>query len=90
MNCSESMKPKHKRRVKLLPILKYSALTVLGVILFKIGAAQALVDRGYSAIGGEVFFLFLPVFYYLISKTVRDCLDDLRKKKSKRRKSTNE
>ena len=79
MNCSENMKPKPKRPVvDVRPILKYAALTLLGFILFKMAAAQARIDRGYSAIGGEVMFLFLPVFYYLISKTVRDWLDDLR------------
>ena len=46
--------------------------------LFKMAAAQARIDRGYSAIGGEAMFLLLPVLYYLISKTVRDWLDDLR------------
>lgn len=78
MNCSENTKPKHKRRLNLYPILKYAVLTLLGFIMFKIGAKKALIDRGYSAIGGEGLFLFLPVFYYLISKTVRDWLDDLK------------
>lgn len=82
MNCSENMKPKPKRPVvNVRPILKYAALTLLGFILFKIGAKKALIDRGYPAIGGEGLFLFLPVFYYLISKTVRDWLDDLRNNK---------
>ena len=81
MNCSENMKPKPKRPVvDVRPILKYAALTLLGFILFKMAAKQARHDRGYAAIGGEAFFLFLPVFYYLISKTVRDWLDDLRNK----------
>ncbi len=72
MNYSENTKPKPKRRVDVRPILKYLALTILGFILFKMAAVQARLDRGYSAIGGGVMFLFLPVFYYLISKTVRD------------------
>lgn len=81
MNCSENTKPKRKRPVvDVRPLLKYAALTLLGFIMFKIGAAQARIDRGYSAIGGEGLFLFLPVIYYLISKTVRDWLDDLKKK----------
>ena len=79
MNCSENMKPKPKRPVvDVRPILKYAALTLLGFILFKMAAAQARIDRGYSAIGGEAMFLLLPVLYSLISKTVRDWLDDLR------------
>lgn len=66
--------------IDLTKILKYLALFLVGVILFKLAAAQALIDRGYSAVGGEVFFLFLPVIYYLISKIVRDWLDDLKDK----------
>lgn len=83
MNCSENTKPKPRTKrpkVDIRPILKYLALTLLGFLLFTMAAKQARLDRGYAAIGGEVFFLFLPVFYYLISKTVRDWLDDLKKK----------
>lgn len=83
MNCSENMKPKPKPeppRVDAGTVLKYAALTLLGFMLFKAAAIQARIDRGYSAIGGEAMFIFLPVFYYLISKTVRDWLDDLRNK----------
>lgn len=85
MNCSRNTKPRQKRKrelpvVDVWPILKYLALTLLGFLLFKMAAKQARFDRGYAAIGGEAFFLFLPVFYYLISKTVRDWLDDLKKK----------
>lgn len=83
MNYSESMKAKfrlNRFKAYVRPVLKYLALTLLGFMLFMMAAKQARIDRGYSAIGGEVFFLFLPVFYYLISKTVRDWLDDLKKK----------
>lgn len=84
MNCSENMKPKHKRRLNFSPILKYAALALLGFVMFKIGAKQARIDRGYSAVGGEGLFLFLPVLYYLISKTVRDWLDDLKNNHKKK------
>lgn len=55
-----------RRRVRLngWTVAKYAALTVAGVLLFRAGAAYALTERGYKAIGGEVFALFLPVFYY--------------------------
>ena len=85
MNCSRNTKPRRKRKrelpvVNVWPILKYAALTLLGFMLFKAAAIQARIDRGYSAVGGEAMFLLLPVIYYLISKTVRDWLDDLRNK----------
>lgn len=34
--------------------------------------------RRYKAIGGEVFALFLPVFFYVASVTVRDWFRDIK------------
>lgn len=59
-------------------VTKYAALTVAGVILFRAGADYAFTQRGYRAIGGEVFALFLPVIYYAISATVRDWLKEIK------------
>lgn len=66
------------RRAFWLNVAKYAALTVAGVLLFRAGAAYALTERGYKAIGGEVFALFLPVFYYTISATVRDYIKEIK------------
>ncbi len=55
--------------------LKYAGLTIAGIVLFRIGAAEAYAQRGYKAIGGEVFALFLPFFYWIVSDTVKDMLD---------------
>lgn len=41
-------------------LLRYSVLTVIGIVLYKYGAEAALAERGYHAIGGEIFFLFIP------------------------------
>ena len=64
-----------RRRVRLngWTVAKYAALTVAGVLLFRAGAAYALTERGYKAIGGEVFALFLPVFYYCYAGTTKNC-----------------
>lgn len=59
-------------------IVKYAILTLIGIILFRAGAAAGLRERGYKAVGGEVFALLLPVLYYLISTTVRDWIDYIR------------
>ena len=69
-----------RRRVRLngWTVAKYAALTVAGVLLFRAGAAYALTERGYKAIGGEAFALFLPVFYYTISATVRDYIKEIK------------
>lgn len=76
---SEKREPVWRRwRLNGWTVAKYAALTVAGVLLFRAGAAYALTERGYKAIGGEVFALFLPVFYYTISATVRDYIKEIK------------
>ena len=53
----------------------YAVLTVAGVLLYKLGAAYALRERGYYAIGGEVLAR-LPVLYYVAAVMVRDFMRD--------------
>lgn len=62
----------------ILTVAKYAALTLAGIILFRAGAAYALTERGYSAVGGEAVALLLPVLWYLISQTVRDFTKDVK------------
>jgi len=57
---------------------RYALLALAGVALYKIGAACALRQRGYSAVGGEVLALLLPVVYYAIAATIRDIIKDWR------------
>ncbi len=57
----------------------YTLLTLAGVALYKIGAAYALRERGYYAIGGEALALLLPVVYYAAAATIRDIVQDWRK-----------
>lgn len=64
------------RRAKTIAL--YVCLTVGGILLFRAGAAYALQQRGYIAVGGEVFALLLPLIYYAISSTVRDIIADVK------------
>lgn len=64
----KTMKIAQRRPVPVWAIVKYAALTIAGIMLFREGAARALAYRGYFAVGGEVFALFLPVFYYCLSR----------------------
>lgn len=34
--------------------------------------------RGYFAVGGEAFLLFLPVFYYIISESIKDFIREVK------------
>lgn len=75
---SEKREPVWRRlRLNGWTVAKYAALTVAGVLLFRAGAAYALAERGYKAIGGEAFALLLPVVYYTISATVRDWMKEI-------------
>lgn len=57
-------------------VAKYVFLTACGFVLYRAGAACALAERGYIAVGGEVFFLFLPLFYLAFSTLIRDAIRD--------------
>lgn len=56
-------------------VARYVLLTAAGVLLYKAGAACALRERGYYAVGGEAVFLLLPVLYCLAAAVVRDMKD---------------
>lgn len=60
--------------IPLVAVAKYAALTLAGILLFRTGQAQALAERGYEAFGGEVFALFFPLFYWMVSRIIRDIL----------------
>lgn len=77
---------KKRRRVSLRTLLArlnswtvawYAFLTVAGVLLYKVGAAYAMRERGYFAIGGEALSLLLPVLYYCAASTIGDIIKDL-------------
>lgn len=55
----------------------YGLLTVAGVVLYKVGAAYALKERGYYAVGGEALALLLPVLWYAVGTTIRDFMRDV-------------
>lgn len=56
----------------------YVFLTVTGVLLYKDGAAYAMRERGYFAVGGEALALLLPVLYYCTAATIRDIVRDVK------------
>ncbi|MEG1563825.1 MAG: hypothetical protein RR365_08875 [Bacteroides sp.] len=57
-------------------VIKYAVLSLLGIVLFNLCSKLALNERGYYAIGGEVFMLLLPFFYYIITSTAREVYRD--------------
>lgn len=57
--------------------LFYVMLAGIGIALFQWGHAYATRERGYIAYGGEIFFLFLPLFWWLFWQTVKDIIRDV-------------
>nr|WP_325252114.1 hypothetical protein [uncultured Oscillibacter sp.] len=51
---------------------RYAFLTAAGILLYKLGTAYALRERGYYAVGGEALALLLPVMYYVAAAVIRD------------------
>lgn len=66
------------KRINWWTVAWYAFLTAAGVLLYKMGAAYALRERGYYAVGGEALALLLPVLYYVLSATVRDFVRDIK------------
>lgn len=68
-----------RERVNGATIVLYAMLTVAGILLFRAGAAYAYAERGYRAVGGEVFALFLPALFYFISQAISTFATDMKK-----------
>ena len=69
---------KRLARMNGLAVAWYIVLTAAGIVLYKAGAVYAMQERGYYAVGGEVLALFLPVFWYVGSRTISDLLNEFR------------
>lgn len=54
--------------------LFYIALAGIGVALFRWGHDYATRERGYNAIGGEMFFLLLPLLWWVFSQCIKDTI----------------
>ena len=63
-------------RLNVWTVAWYAFLTLAGVLLHKLGAAYALRERGYYAVGGEALAVLLPVLYYVAAVMVRDIIKD--------------
>lgn len=53
-------------------IIKYISLAIVGVVLFAATSPVANASRPAASIGGEAFFLALPLFWWLIDETLKD------------------
>ena len=61
-------------------ILKWFFVVVLSVVAFGSLHKLATVERGYNAIGGEMFMFLIPFFVWIapeIKKSIKEIKDDL-------------
>lgn len=48
----------------------YKALTVTGIVLFVVANVWATTQRGYWAVGGEMFLLALPAYVWMVRSVI--------------------
>ena len=61
-------------------ILKWTFVFVLSVVAFVVLHKLATVERGYNAIGGEMFMFLIPFFVWVapeIKKSIKEIKDEL-------------
>lgn len=60
-------------------ILKWTILVLLGIVLYIAGSRQAFHQRGYEAIGGEIFLLVLPAAFLAIEQMLKEIIEDTKR-----------
>lgn len=58
--------------------LKWAGIGAGAVLLYRWGAAWALEERGYQAVGGEILLLLIPLLYYIVERLAQDFAQDVR------------
>ena len=61
-------------------VIKWSVVLLVAVIFYKVCHYIATLDRGYEAIGGEVFMFLIPFFVWIapeIKKSIKEIKDVL-------------
>lgn len=61
-------------------ILKWFFVFVLSVVAFVVLHKLATIERGYKAIGGEIFMFLIPFFVWVapeIKKSIKEIKDEL-------------
>jgi hypothetical protein len=59
-------------------LFTYVIRQAIGILLFLTAHAYATAERGYEALGGELFLLGLPIFIWLFGHCVNDLRTELR------------
>lgn len=60
-------------------IVKYIIIAIVGAILFIIVNRAANAERSAASVGGEAFFLILPLMWWIVERTVKDLLAEYKR-----------
>ncbi|MCM1062066.1 MAG: hypothetical protein NC452_17515 [Eubacterium sp.] len=60
-------------------LIKYAILTVCGVVLFITLNHSANLERTTPSIGGEAFFLIMPLMWWIIERTAKDFIREYKR-----------
>lgn len=60
-------------------IMKYIIIAIVGVILFITVNRAANTERPAASVGGEAFFLILPLIWWIVERTVKDLLAEYKR-----------
>ena len=62
---------------RIMTALFYIVITCASVAMFIDANAYATRSRGYAGVGGEIIFLLMPVFVYIIPHVISDTIEYL-------------
>lgn len=79
---------KNKRRTRAETVLKYAIITMCGLIIFTLANDAANAERISNSVGGEAVFVLLPVLWWVIEKSIRDSVAEVKKSKRNRNERT--
>lgn len=75
----KSRKTAKQKRERFENFLKWTTLTIIGLMLFMGGSRAAFHHRGYDAVGGEIFLLFIPLIYKAVEDMVNDLKEEIKR-----------
>lgn len=67
-----------KRKSRAAAAVELAAVLLITAAAFAWGQRAALIERGYTAHGGEYLLLLIPAIYYTGKRTVLDWIEELR------------
>lgn len=82
------MRKNKKRTIAPETFLKYAIITMCGLILFTLVKDKANAERVSNSVGGEELLLLLPVMWWLVEKTIKDWVAEMKKAKRNRKERT--